>query len=162
MKDKLKDRFISKPLGEEFLVKEREKMFKPFTDKQEEENKILKEQKQLIPKAIEPSQKAITGGPEKPSSITSFGHLVQKYVGSTDVDRTHGIVKKNDTLLMGETEIKVDNNDIIVDDVTYEGTPGLWNLIMEKDITILKKNLDQENYTEDDVENYNKILTYLT
>ena len=49
-------------------------MFKPFTDKQQEENKILKEQKQLI----ELSQKAITEGPEKPSSITSFGHLVQK------------------------------------------------------------------------------------
>ena len=63
---------------------------------------------------------------------------------------------------MGETEIKVDNNDIIVDDVTYEGTPGLWNLIMENDITIIKKNLGQENYTENDVENYNKILTYLT
>ena len=40
LKDELKDRFISKRLGEEFLVKEREKMFKPITDKQEEENKI--------------------------------------------------------------------------------------------------------------------------
>ena len=59
---------------------------------------------------------------------------------------------------MGETEVKIDNNDIIVDDVTYEGTPGLWNLIMEKDITKIKKNLDQGNYTEDDVETYNKIL----
>ena len=36
---------------------------------------------------------------------------------------------------MGETEVKIDNNDIMVDDVTYEGTPGLWNLIMDKDNT---------------------------
>ena len=157
LKDELKDRFISKRLGEEFLVKEREKMFKPITDKQEEENKILKEQKQLIQKAIEPSQKAITEEPEK-SSITTLGNLVQKYVGSDNVDKTYGIVKKGEKLFMGKTEVKVDNNDIIVDDETYEGTLGLWNLIMEKDIDKIGKNINQGNYTEDDVENYYKIL----
>ena len=60
LKDELKDRFISKRLGEEFLVKEREKMFKPITDKQEEENKILKEQKQLFENMLN-KPKAITG-----------------------------------------------------------------------------------------------------
>ena len=60
LKDELKDRFISKRLGEEFLVKEREKMFKPITDKQEEENKILKEQKQLFENMLN-NTKAITG-----------------------------------------------------------------------------------------------------
>ena len=160
LKDELKDRFISKRLGEEFLVKEREKIFKPITDKQEEENKILKEQKQLFENMLNNTNnpKAITEGPEKTSSITTLGPLVQKYIGSTDVDKTYGIIKKNDKLFMGETEVKVNNNDIMVDDVTYEGTPGLWNLIMEKDITKIKKNLDQGNYTEEDVENYNKIL----
>ena len=160
LKDELKDRFISKRLGEEFLVKEREKIFKSITDKQEEENKILKEQKQLFENMLNNTNnpKAITEGPEKPSSITTLGPLVQKYIGSTDVDKTYGIIKKNDKLFMGETEVKVNNNDIMVDDVTYEGTPGLWNLIMEKDITKIKKNLDQGNYTEEDVENYNKIL----
>ena len=160
LKDELKDRFISKRLGEEFLVREREKMFKPITDKQEEENKILKEQKQLFKNMLNDTNnpKAITEGPEKPSSITTLGPLVQKYIGSTDVDRTYGIRKEGTKLYMGETEVKIDNNDIMVDDVTYEGTPGLWNLIMEKDITKIKKNLDQGNYTENDVENYNKIL----
>ena len=160
LKDELKDRFISKRLGEEFLEKEREKIFKPITDKQEEENKILKEQKQLFENMLNNTNnpKAITEGPEKPSSITTLGPLVQKYIGSTDVDKTYGIIKKNDKLFMGETEVKVNNTDIMVDDVTYEGTPGLWNLIMEKDITKIKKNLDQGNYTEEDVENYNKIL----
>ena len=160
LKDELKDRFISKRLGEEFLVKEREKMFKPITDKQEEENKILKEQKQLFENMLNNTNnpKAITEGPEKPSSITTLGPLVQKYIGSTDVDRTYGIRKEGTKLYMGETEVKIDNNDIMVDDVTYEGTPGLWNLIMEKDITKIKKNIDQGNYTENDVENYNKIL----
>ena len=141
LKDELKDRFISKRLGEEFLVKEREKIFKPITDKQEEENKILKDQKQLFENMLNNTNnpKAITEGPEKPSSITTLGPLVQKYIGSTDVDKTYGIIKKNDKLFMGETEVKVNNNDIMVDDVTYEGTPGLWNLIMEKDITKIKK-----------------------
>ena len=91
LKDELKDRFISKRLGEEFLVKEREKIFKPITDKQQEENKILKEYFKNE-KAIEPSPKAITEGPEKHSSITTLGPLVQKYIGSTDVDRTYGII----------------------------------------------------------------------
>ena len=38
--------------------------------------------------------KAITEGPEKPSSITTLGPFVQKYIGSTDVDRSYGIRKE--------------------------------------------------------------------
>ena len=158
LKDELKDRFISKRLGEEFLVREREKMFKPITDKQEEENKILKEQKQLFKNMLNDTNnpKAITEGPEKPSSITTLGPLVQKYIGSTDVDRTYGIRKEGTKLYMGETEVKIDNNDIMVDDVTYEGTPGLWNLIMEKNRGKIARNYEEDKYTNNDLINYKR------
>ena len=158
LKDELKDRFISKRLGEEFLVKEREKMFKPITDKQEEENKILKEQKQLFENMLknkEPEQKAITGPDLETEDIAT------KYIGNKDSDTVYGIRKEGTKLYMGEKEVKLnDKKDFIIDDVTYEGTPGLWDLIMEKNRGKIAINYEEGKYTNDDLLNYKKILQH--
>ena len=158
LKDELKDRFISKRLGEEFLVKEREKMFKPITDKQEEENKILKEQKQLFENMLknkEPEQKAITGPDLETEDIAT------KYIGNKDSDTVYGIRKEGTKLYMGEKEVKLnDKKDFIIDDVTYEGTPGLWDLIMEKNRGKIARNYEEGKYTNDDLLNYKKILQH--
>ena len=125
MKDELKDRFISKRLGEEFLMKEREKMFKPITDKEEEENKILKEQKQLFENMLNNTNKpkAITESDLETETIEE--DIATKYIGIKDSDTVYGIRKEGTKLIMGEKEVKLnDKRDFIIDDVTYEGTPG--------------------------------------
>ena len=161
LKDELKDRFISKRLGEEFLVKEREKMFKPITDKQEEENKILKEQKQLFENMLNNTNKpkAITESDLETETIKE--DLATKYIGNKDSDTVYGIQKEGRKLIMGEKEVKLnDKKDIIIDDVTYEGTPGLWDLIMEKNRGKIAKNYEEGKYTNNDLLNYKKILQH--
>ena len=161
LKDKLKDRFISKHLGEEFLVKEREKMFKPITDKQEEENKILKEQKQLFENMLNNTNKpkAITGPDLETETIEE--DIATKYIGNKDSDTVYGIRKEGTKLIMGEKEVKLnDKRDFIIDDVTYEGTPGLWDLIMEKNRGKIARNYEEGKYTNNDLLNYKKILQH--
>ena len=161
LKDELKDRFISKRLGEEFLVREREKMFKPITDKQEEENKILKEQKQLFENMLNNTNnpKAITESDLETETIKE--DIATKYIGNKNSDEVYGIRKEGTKLYMGEKEVKLnDKRDIIIDDVTYEGTPGLWDLIMEKNRGKIARNYEEDKYTNNDLINYKKILKH--
>ena len=161
LKDELKDRFISKRLGEEFLVREREKMFKPITDKQEEENKILKEQKQLFENMLNNTNnpKAITESDLETETIKE--DIATKYIGNKNSDEVYGIRKEGTRLYMGEKEVKLnDKRDIIIDDVTYEGTPGLWDLIMEKNRGKIARNYEEDKYTNNDLINYKKILQH--
>ena len=161
LKDELKDRFISKRLGEEFLVREREKMFKPITDKQEEENKILKEQKQLFENMLNNTNnpKAITESDLETETIKE--DIATKYIGNKNSDEVYGIRKEGAKLYMGEKEVKLnDKRDIIIDNVTYEGTPGLWDLIMEKNRGKIARNYEEDKYTNNDLINYKKILQH--
>ena len=161
LKDELKDRFISKRLGEEFLVREREKMFKPITDKQEEENKILKEQKQLFANMLNNTNnpKAITESDLETETIKE--DIATKYIGNKNSDEVYGIRKEGTRLYMGEKEVKLnDKRDIIIDDVTYEGTPGLWDLIMEKNRGKIARNYEEDKYSNNDLINYKKILQH--
>ena len=41
-------------------------------------------------------------------------------------EKYYGIVRnEHDQLIMGDKQVHVDGNDIVVDDVVYKGTPGL-------------------------------------
>ena len=50
---------------------------------------------------------------------------------------------------MGNKEVTVEGNNIIVDDVEYEGTPGLWSLIMQA---------SPLEYTEKDLNHYKDLV----
>ena len=50
--------------------------------------------------------------------------------------------------------------DFIIDDVTYEGTPGLLDLIMEKNRGKIARNYEEGKYTNNDLLNYKKILQH--
>ena len=52
---------------------------------------------------------------------------------------------------IGNEPIDIDGNNLIVGDKEYEGTPGLWELI-------ISKQLDNDIYTVTDFDNYTKIL----
>ena len=67
-------------------------------------------------------------------------------------DKTFGIYPdENKKPKIGSKKIIVKGNDIMIDDKTYPGTPGLWELIVNK--TIPKKEVTEEDYN-----NYAKIL----
>ena len=83
---------------------------------------------------------------EKPKM---YQKLLQK-LSETNQDEYFSIsVNEEKEHMMGDKVIELSGNDIIVDDVTYTGTPGLWTLILFK---------KPENYTEEDMEEYKKLV----
>ena len=53
------------------------------------------------------------------------------------------------TLYIGNKPVVIIDNNIVVDDEEYEGTPGLWELIVSKNPT---------DYTDDDYDNYARLM----
>ena len=71
-------------------------------------------------------------------------------------EKYYGIVREGpgggsgeEQLVMGDKRVRVENNNIIVDGSVYEGTPGLWSLVMEA---------VPKQYTHKDLENYKRLV----
>ncbi|XP_036144224.1 uncharacterized protein LOC118646060 [Monomorium pharaonis] len=90
-----------------------------------------------------------------------FGPLSQKYVvtvlsgnreSDVDIDNIYGVRLENNGMMLGNKHFDVDNEDnIIIDNVRYAGTPGLYELIF-------KKIPADDIYTDDDLQKYKSIL----
>ena len=86
---------------------------------------------------------------EKEEEPKMYQKLLQGQA-ETSMDEYFGISVNNENeYMMGDKVIELSGNDIIVDDVTYTGTPGLWTLIL------FKKPMD---YSEEDLEDYKKLV----
>ena len=73
-----------------------------------------------------------------------------------DVDTAYGIYFREGIPLMGNKHITLQQDDIVVENEVYDSTPGLWKLITgttEDQIGHYKR-----DYTEDDLEQYIKLL----
>ena len=55
------------------------------------------------------------------------------------------------TFISEKNPVVIIDNNIVVDDEEYEGTPGLWELIVSK-------NPDDNIYTNDDYDNYARLM----
>ena len=64
-------------------------------------------------------------------------------------DPVLGIYNENNQLKIGDKPVKIDGNDIIINNQKYEGSKGLWSLLTKK---------EPKGYTDDDKENYKLIL----
>ncbi|XP_077256460.1 uncharacterized protein LOC143894198 [Temnothorax americanus] len=88
-----------------------------------------------------------------------LGPLSQKYVVAvlsgdqkSGIDTVYGVYFSNDGMMLGNKRFDVDNADnIIIDDIRFAGTRGLYKLIF-------KKIPNDEIYTEDDMQKYKSIL----
>ena len=76
---------------------------------------------------------------------------LQKFVSKSGTDKTFGLQDKDGTFYIGNKEAKVKENSIIVGDKEYDGTPGLWKLIVA--ITS-----DDKIFTNEDYDNYAEIM----
>ena len=95
---------------------------------------------------------------DAPQISTEFGDISSKYMGlltAGKTDKTFGIVGKDNeqpgTYFIGPTPVHIAGNDIIINGKRYEGTEGLWNLIMNTDIA-------DESFYEEDLEQYKDIM----
>ena len=159
---RIKDNFIAKKVGEAEYQTGLTKLFKPVTETQKataekitQELLPIKEGIEKLPGAINfPAYPALEMTEEK---ITNIGPTASKYLLPTFRQKaTQSDIKPGDPkgtfFKIGETPIKIENDDIIIKDVRFMGTDGLWELITSKDIP------DITEYKAEDLRDYITIM----
>ena len=74
---------------------------------------------------------------------------VMKKQPNSNVDNYFGLLVYDDKYVMGNKVVELSGDDILVGDTRYKGTPGLWSLIT---FSVPK------NYTDEDMEEYKKLI----
>ena len=142
------------------LQKDLSKLFKPITEAQKETAKTITEELKPIKEGIEKIPGAITF-PAFPSidvseeDIFKFGpvatNALRKFLRKGELDQTFGIRDEDGKFYIGDKQVVIEDNNIIVGDKESEGTPGLWELIVSQ-----KPN--EEIIMRRDLENYENLL----
>ena len=175
---RIKDNFIAKKVGEIEYQTGLTKLFKPVTETQKATAKEITEAQKAATEKITQELLPIKEGIEKlPGAISEAGQSLsfpalemaeeeKKDVGKLALnyltfatgknsDKTFGIKpdeeEDENKLKIGSKEIKIIGNNIKIEDKIYTGTPGLWELIVRKE-------LPKVEYTEEDYLNYGRIL----
>ena len=91
----------------------------------------------------------------KASDIINLGPfavnaLLQAFT-KKNIDLSFGLYAQNGKFKIGNKEVNIEDNDIKVDDIIFEGTPGFWELVTSKDP-------NPENYTEEDLGKYQRLV----
>ena len=165
---RIKDNFVAKKVGEIEYQTGLTKLFKPVTETQKatakeitdaqkataekitQELLPIKEGLEKLPSVTFPAYPAVEMTKEEIINIEPIAVNALMSLGSKEgIDRTFGIHKKNEKYHIGNKPITIKGNNIIIEDNEYEGTKGLWELIIFK---------DPDNYTEDDYLNYINLL----
>ena len=167
---RIKDNFIARKVGEAEYKTGLTKLFKPVTETQKATAKeITDAQKATVEKitgALLPIKEGIEKLPEAISfptfpalelskeELIKIGPIARKYIQS-NLGRTTtraGIYSEDDNLKIGYRPVKIENDDIIINDERFRGTPGLWELITSNDIP------EKEKYKAEDLANYITIM----
>ena len=168
---RIKDNFISRKVGETEYQTGLTKLFKPVTDTQKATTKEITEAQKATAEKFTSELLPIKEGIERlplklfhqifpeldytksdmsKSGVLAINALIRALT-KEGVDQTYGIYSKDRGFYMGNKPIIIENNDIRVDDIIYEGTPGFWELVTSK-----KPN--PNNYTEEDEQKYRQLV----
>ena len=150
----VREQFLEEKIGDIESRESLKKIFKPVTESQRELAEGIKEQLEPIrdkvlalpsPAPVLP----IAGAEEWNIGPIATGYL-EKYLNQDpQADTTFGIYEAEGTWKIGNKKVKVNGNDLIIEEKRYPGTQGLWELIVLK---------EPRNYNDDDLANYSQIL----
>ena len=76
---------------------------------------------------------------------------LRKFASKSGIDKTFRLRDKDGKFYIGKREVKIKENNIIVGDKEYSGTPGLWELIFAR-------SADNKMFTNGDYDNYAEIM----
>ena len=168
---RIKDNFIARKVGETEYQTGLTKLFKPVTDTQKTTAKeITDAQKTTVEKFTQellPIKEGIEELPTKlfkkvfpsiefkASDIINFGSLavdslLQAFT-KNNIDLSYGIYAIDGKFKIGDKFITIEDNNIIIDDIIFEGTRGFWELVTSK-------NPNPENYTDKDLSKYQRLV----
>ena len=163
LKKNIRDNLLSERTGEQQLQTDLSKFFKHITETQKATTKEITEGLKPIKGGIENLPQAITfpaypsiqasEGEETFVALYFIGDIAESYLRNfttkAEADRTYGLYDKVGKFYIGNKLVVFNDNNIVVDDEEYEGTPGLWDLIVSKNPT---------DYTYDDYGNYARLM----
>ena len=167
---RIKDNFIAKKVGESEYQTGLTKLFKPVTETQKATAKEITEAQkataekiasELLP--IKESIEKLPGAINFPTypalelskeELIKIGPIARKYIQSNLGRKTTraGLYSENDNLKIGYRPVKIENDDIIINDERFKGTPGLWELITSDNIP------EKEKYNAEDFAGYITIM----
>jgi len=138
-KKNIQEKFITERLGDISAQRELSKLFKPITETQKDikeslvsELRPIKESLKELPAAITfPQLQAIAAPPEDEDEegVMQVGKIAHKYLSDyaakQNVDKTFGIYKNplDKLYYIGNTPIDIRDDNLIVGNQEYEGTP---------------------------------------
>ena len=137
LKKNIRDNLLSERTGEQQLQTDLSKFYRPITETQKATAREITEGLKPIREGIENLPQAITFPPTQPLKEASgeekpldFGEIAKEYIKDPDRDTTFGIRNEEGLYYIGDKQATVVNNNITIGDEKFEGTPGLWELIM--------------------------------
>ena len=161
---------LSEKRGDIGLQRELTKLYKPITDSQTAQSATLTKELSATTTALNALPASLTSQmiqfPSYPSiraeedkgpneSFIELGLIATEYLrsmtGKTPTDKIFGLYDKNGAFYIGDSEVTISGDDIIIGETEFTGTPGLWELITSK-------NPDSGIYNTDDLDNYETIL----
>ena len=142
-KKNIRDNLLSKITGEQQLQVDLSKFYKPITETQKATAREITEGHRPIREGIENLPQAIIFLPTQPLGDASgeaskkeepldFGEIAEAYLNIPDPDTTFGTREEEGLYYIGNKQATMANNNIITYDEKFEGTPGLWELIVSK------------------------------
>ena len=169
---RIKDNFIARKVGEIEYQTGLTKLFKPVTDTQKATTKEITEAQKATAEKFTSELLPIREGIEelptklfrkifpsikfKASDIINFGSLAVEALlqafTKNNIDLTYGIYAEDGKFKIGNKFITIEDNDIKVDGIIFEGTPGFWELVTSKNIK------NPEDYEEDDLNKYRQLV----
>ena len=174
---RIKDNFIAKKVGESEYQTGLTKLFKPVTETQKATAKEITEAQKAATEKITQGLLPIKEGLENLTiippieagetktaiettneDITNIGKMPIDYLlPIIGKQKTQSDIKPGDPKIslffIGKTPVKIEENDIIINNKTYIGTPGLWRLLTSKDIPKISE------YKKIDLNRYIKIMS---
>lgn len=177
-KDNVRKNYITERTGELGAQRELAKFFKPVIETQKTVAKDLSKDlskdlatqvtqplmSSLLPitegvrKAVElakyPSIKAEEGDVSDTSVLylgETASHYLRQFANKEGVDKTFGLYDKDGVFYIGDSPVEIVDDNITIKGKEYEGTSGLWELL-------IMKRPNNTIYTPDDLANYAKIL----
>ena len=163
LKKNIRGNLLSERTGEQQLQTDLSKIVKPITEMQKatareitEELKPIKEGIESLPQAITfPAYPSIEASKEKETFVEPYfiGDIAESYLRKfttkTEADRTYGLYDRKGEFYTGNKPVVIKENNIVVEDEEYDGTRGLWELIVPK---------EPKGFTEEDYNNYAKLM----
>ena len=162
----IQQNFLSERLGDVNTQYELSKLFKPVTDMQKDlkeglvsELKPIREGMKNLPKTITfpqfPSITAYDDDDSEEEEDAFIGDIAEQYLRKfatmSGADKTFGLLDKDGKFYIGNKEAKIKENNIIAGNKEYDGTPGLWELIVAR-------SPDDKIFTNGDYDNYAEIM----